>query len=256
MPTNMLYMCAIFVIPTKRGKTLGSHGRMVGSLRNVRVATSRITLRSPVCDPKTQKGSDDSDSGESVPDIDLAVSSANLNEALATRIGGRRRNTEVEEEAFAAGEQDHFQNSQSAILRGETVYGPAVPHAAEGPRRSIKLKDIQAIKEAARKSRKCSDSIAKGGLPPKVERPPSLVSSWAPTIAAIDKWVRQSPDKYSLNKEQMSIIHIIAQRITQDLRDEQEHSIGTSEPLVWLLHGRPGTGKTHVLKAARKLFED
>ena len=39
-------------------------------------------------------------------------------------------------------------------------------------------------------------------------------------------------------------------------RIQKEHSVRqTEDPLVWLLHGPPGTGKSHVLGFLRQLFE-
>ena len=36
----------------------------------------------------------------------------------------------------------------------------------------------------------------------------------------------------------------------------QESIQKTSEPLVWLLHGPPGVGKSHILQFLHELFED
>ena len=84
---------------------------------------------------------------------------------------------------------------------------------------------------------------------------PFLAGDWAPTIAIVDSWLKEAPREFGLNERQLDIVKRAANRVEEELRDEQDHTVGQSEPLVWLIHGRPGTGKTHVIKASRDLFE-
>ena len=52
---------------------------------------------------------------------------------------------------------------------------------------------------------------------------------------------------------QLEMLRKICQRLCDELQ-ETETGVPVSDPLMWLLHGSPGTGKSEVLKYAKELF--
>ena len=51
----------------------------------------------------------------------------------------------------------------------------------------------------------------------------------------------------------MKKLKIICQRLCTELEEGEKCS---SDPLLWLMHGGPGTGKSEVLKLVKELFKD
>ncbi|CAJ1394411.1 unnamed protein product, partial [Effrenium voratum] len=62
----------------------------------------------------------------------------------------------------------------------------------------------------------------------------------------------------NLNAKQQEILALVVERVLIEcgLLAPEESSRQSGEPLVWLLHGPPGAGKSHVLKYLRELFEE
>ena len=59
-----------------------------------------------------------------------------------------------------------------------------------------------------------------------------------------------------LNKEQFKAVEKVAKRVMQELRHAANGQVDFGEPLRWLVHGGPGTGKSHVIKQVKELFTD
>ncbi len=54
---------------------------------------------------------------------------------------------------------------------------------------------------------------------------------------------------------QLEMLRIVCQRVCDELQ-ESDDNLARSEPLMWLLHGGPGTGKSEVLLMVKELFRD
>ena len=53
------------------------------------------------------------------------------------------------------------------------------------------------------------------------------------------------------------MVEKVAARVMMEMEAEGDTNLDAGEPLRWLLHGRPGTGKSHVIKVIKdRLFHD
>ena len=74
----------------------------------------------------------------------------------------------------------------------------------------------------------------------------------------VHAWANSLGRHGACNAEQQVFCQKVANRVVEELAEaRKEHTVITAEPLRWVLHGGPGTGKSHTLKMIRKeLFED
>lgn len=70
----------------------------------------------------------------------------------------------------------------------------------------------------------------------------------------INKWLQDKIQRREVNSEQQQVLEKIVHRIIAEEFDATESQI--TEPLRWLVHGGPGTGKTHLIKLIRELFTE
>ena len=89
-----------------------------------------------------------------------------------------------------------------------------------------------------------------GGNPWVKERP--LI-----TKAKLEAWLDSDKVRRNTNPKQQEFLKLVVDRILVEtgLISEAQSIRQTSDPMVWLLHGPPGTGKSHVLGFVRELFE-
>jgi hypothetical protein len=62
-------------------------------------------------------------------------------------------------------------------------------------------------------------------------------------------------DGMRVNTEQFEMLRIVIDRVAREMTELATTGAVKSQPLLWLLHGRPGTGKSHVLRLLRELFD-
>ncbi|CAJ1389861.1 unnamed protein product, partial [Effrenium voratum] len=94
--------------------------------------------------------------------------------------------------------------------------------------------------------------------------------AWAPALAAqplgppvtadaLLDWLGSERVRSGLNSTQWEMLRVVVERVLVELElvpPDHEIALRRAEPLAWLLHGPPGTGKSHVLKFLRELFEE
>ncbi|CAJ1386507.1 unnamed protein product [Effrenium voratum] len=114
------------------------------------------------------------------------------------------------------------------------------------------VEDHDELEEAAKASR---EKASKGGANAKEGPGVSAVRPLV-TKAGLLGWLEAK--RPNLNAKQQEILALVVERVLIEcgLLAPEESSRQSGEPLVWLLHGPPGAGKSHVLKYLRELFEE
>ena len=118
---------------------------------------------------------------------------------------------------------------------------------------------LQEILAAARASQKREHAYKDSR---KETTNPTLRQMLAATSDDVQQWLqrkkveRNSEGNLVLNAEQYTAVEKIADRVMVELRQEALGVPDYGEPLRWLVHGGPGTGKSHVIKQIKELFQD
>ena len=125
---------------------------------------------------------------------------------------------------------------------------------------SKKVTDPEKMLLAARASRNrrgAELAAERSGLD-STNRRPTANAMRGITEAVVRRWLNSVEVRDGLNAEQHEFMNLVVERVLVEYSLVDPHNTvrQSREPLVWLLHGRPGTGKSHVLKYLRKLFQD
>ena len=81
------------------------------------------------------------------------------------------------------------------------------------------------------------------------------VTAGSATAQQVERWAERLPQDVC-NPEQKQFCKVVAKRVAAELEMEP-HAVAMEDPLRWVLHGGPGTGKSYTLNLIRKgLFED
>ena len=77
------------------------------------------------------------------------------------------------------------------------------------------------------------------------------------TKAALQAWLESEEVRRGTNRMQHEFLKLVVDRVMVELGliSQAQSLRQTTDPLVWLLHGPPGTGKSHVLGFVRALFD-
>ena len=77
------------------------------------------------------------------------------------------------------------------------------------------------------------------------------------TREAIEAWLASDKVRKGTNPKQMEMLKLVANRVMVEtgLISVEQSLQKSLDPLIWLLHGPPGTGKSHVLTFIRELFD-
>ena len=77
------------------------------------------------------------------------------------------------------------------------------------------------------------------------------------TREAVEGWLQSEKVRQGTNPKQLEMLELVADRVMVEtgLISKEQSARKSSDPLIWLLHGPPGTGKSHVLAFVRELFD-
>ena len=147
--------------------------------------------------------------------------------------------------------------SATGFKLAETTWSKSTTQkAATVERTGYEELDPKALQRAARATAK----VLKPHNPPvsKVQSPRGATATACTTDSRAQEvlaWAESLP-KDMCNPEQRQFCRIVAARVAAEVRGEP-HDLAMDDPLRWVLHGGPGTGKSHTLNLIRKgLFEE
>ena len=112
--------------------------------------------------------------------------------------------------------------------------------------------NLRKLLQSARNTARAEPTTSKGfptktNLEPTVDPIPSI--SLSKLDAALAICIPQ------LNKGQQIFLQMVANRVKEEVTDDINGMHGSSEPLRWMLHGGPGTGKSKALGIIVQFFE-
>ena len=204
---------------------------------------------------------DDAHSSDMASDEELEVSHADLQVALKTRIGGRAAGNRDDGAADVDmnGALTHHENSSVGVEIAQHVWS-ARPCGTQEPT-FVKVGDTKDMIRDAQASQRKEKSLH-GSMKQAAERDPSLRELTSATAEDVMQELRrlkhETNDKGRrlLNAKQYEMVAMVGQRLCQELELESDPSKDAGEPLRWLLHGGPGTGKSHVINIIKeRLFK-
>ena len=225
-----------------------------------------------------QEGLAENSDNEGIEDEPVAFDQDDLLAATLTHVKGSGKMQEEETQGFGAQlEQEDEDNAREGNARlydltmqmlhisdkvwasAENLDGGdlAMQQIHQAMMEAKSVQDHMQAKKAAQASRNrnaaSSASNQRGQL---IIGEPSVKQQEPVTVDKLHQWLESDQVRRSTNAKQHEFLELVVDRILVEfgLLPPEESSRQTAEPLVWLLHGPPGTGKSHVLGFVRELF--
>jgi primosomal protein N' len=210
----------------------------------------------------------DQNSEDAMSDDELEVNSNNFGKILKTRMGaGPEKNNHAQTGVNIEGadnvEGDDYNVAANVREAFDFAHGmwqiPAESNEDMSPAEAtVSAEDLEKALTAATASQK-QDFHTNRQTAKLVE--PSLRASSGYSSKEVWSWYRKKKEaknekgQPSVKAAQLKMLHVVCQRLCDEL-DEVANEQRRSEPLMWLLHGLPGTGKSEVLMMLKELFEE
>ena len=226
-----------------------------------------------------QEGLMDNSDYEGIEDEPVAFDAEDLLEATLTHVKGSGKRQEEEEtqgngaqldeedEDYARGvnaklydltmEMLHISDKIWASAKDADEGDPAMQQIHQAMMEAKSVQDHMQAKKAAqasRNSKAASSANSKRGQ--LIVGEPSVKQQEPVTVEKLRQWLDSDRVRRGTNAKQHELLELVVDRILVEagLLPPEESSRQTADPLVWLLHGPPGTGKSHVLGFIRDLF--
>ena len=197
-----------------------------------------------------------------VEDEHICVTTDSLEEVLETRVG---RKTARSDDLEVLGDSHHM-NSTEAMSLGREVWAHTGLEAGSSTQPHFHLDEakvkeaLQSAKESRSKEKKFAAQV---GANTRADREAVVARRAQATREDVQEWLealktRQGDDgRLFVNQKQYEAVAKVAQRVVEELPNRQGCAPEASPPLRWVIHGGPGTGKTHVVRDVIKdeLFE-
>ena len=222
----------------------------------------------------------DNSDNEGIEDEPVAFDEEDLLEATLTHVKGSGKRQE-EEETQGNGSQLDQEDEDNARRGNAMLYDLTMEmlHISDKVWASAKEADggdlaMQQIHQAMMEAKSVQDHIQakKAAQASRNRKPASSASSkrgqlvvGEPSVkhrepVTVDKlrqWLESDHVRRGTNAKQHEFLELVVDRILVEagLLSPEESVRQTNDPLVWLLHGPPGTGKSHVIGFVRELFE-
>jgi hypothetical protein len=226
-----------------------------------------------------------SDDEDAVDDVDLELDEEDLTLAALTHVRGAGKADAHGDASDAEEEEDDaadpiapahqkrtalfdltmgmFQISSAAWLAPERLLKPDAEAQAKHQEmlQAGQVRDHALARKAAAASKRQEEAsedrvvslLAKAGPgdEPWVKARPPV------TRATLEAWLDCEKVRKNTNPLQLEMLRLVVDRILVEtgLISSEQALRKTTDPLLWLLHGPPGTGKSHVLGFIRELFD-
>ena len=196
---------------------------------------------------------DGANSDDILDDEHIVVTKDMLDDVLGTRIGGKSK---IDNDSEVHGDGHHI-NSTEAVTIGREVWSKCIdsetttqPHFIFGEE-NVK-KSLLAAQQSRRKETKFGARSADTG---RAEREAAVSNRKQATREDVQEWldalkVRSRKDgRLFVNAKQFEAVAHVAHQVQKELPGRRISVVPKSaEPLRWVVHGGPGTGKSHVVK--------
>ena len=194
---------------------------------------------------EAQENSDDSDADE-----ELALSLDDLPTALQTSEPNQAEKNKQSQAAISA---TGFKLAD-AMWPPLRLGGPCSEHAT-----GYETIDIPKLKQALRRNDppEATCPTGRSNTENNLIHATAQMATPGVTPESVESWAADLPPG-DCNPEQKEFCQIVAERVAAELRVElrSNEARGDDEPLRWVLHGGPGTGKSYILNLIRHgLFE-
>ena len=191
-------------------------------------------------------------SDDAVSDADVQLETGDLREVFGQSAAGAPN--ELEEKVCQPRKQEVF---ETACLDANKTWGAADENATATSALPNLEYDLAAAKKAARQSRQRGNAHAKINTNESQHEASVKQTATRNIEVEIARWLEDVSTR--CNKEQHGFLRMVAERVLQEEAgtSTRGHPVSEdSEPLRWVLHGGPGTGKSHVLRLLKQdLFE-
>ena len=185
-------------------------------------------------------------------------------EADMTEEGDSAKPQLPDDEAEEQGQSQHERTQQMFRISRDVwrhAEGPAA-RDEEATRHYEMFKAKEPIADDDKVLRAAKESKAKEGkeqrapLGEPAPGQPSVAVSGRITAAELRDWLHGDCVQGRTNKEQFEFLELLVDRVLVELglAKPDKTRRKSEDPLIWLLHGPPGTGKSHVLQFVRQLF--
>ncbi len=197
-----------------------------------------------------------------VEDEEVYVSIDMLEEVLETRIGGKTRQSD---DLDIMGDGHHM-NSSEAVGLGRDIWSKtgAASASTTQPTYSFDEEKVQLSLQSAKSSRSKENKFAaRTGAQTRTEREAALSQRKQATKEDVQEWLdalrsrTRSDGRLFVNTKQFEAVAKVSQKVMEELPNRKGCAPAASEPLRWVVHGGPGTGKTHVVRDVikKELFD-
>ena len=215
---------------------------------------------------------EDSDNEDIEDDVNFALDEEDVLEAVQTHIKGsqraRRGKHDQDEELDAdkaVGSKLHDMTKHMFRLSASIWLEPTKGAQREDAHVTILMEDADAVVDHALAKKASQASRNQAAIENQqslgllgVNADDASVRGQAPlTAATLRNWLYSHHVSDNTNKEQHELLKLVVDRLLVELElaPIEETALQNAEPMCHLLHGPPGTGKSHCLIFLRELFD-
>ena len=206
---------------------------------------------------RLRPGNNDEDamanSDDMVEDEDVCVTKDMLDNVLETRIGGKAtKNNDLD----VMGDGHHM-NSSEAVELGRDIWWKEGCTSGDTtqPTYSFDEAEVKKSLQNAKTSRnKENKFVTHFSAETRTEREAVMSKRKQATKEDVTEWLdalqnrKRGDGRMFVNADQFAAVDEVAQQVRRELPGRDGCTPLPSEPLRWVVHGGPGTGKSHVVR--------